>query len=70
MGADTEASYPGDELPGVWESLPFIEALKTGAPPEVETQPAAVSAVVEERAINDLPLNGRRVKTSVLPDSS
>jgi dihydropyrimidine dehydrogenase (NAD+) subunit PreT len=35
MGADTEASYPGDELPGVWESLPFIEALKTGAPPDV-----------------------------------
>jgi glutamate synthase (NADPH/NADH) small chain len=35
MGADTEASYPGDELPGVWESLPFIEALKTGAPPAV-----------------------------------
>ena len=22
--------YPGDELDGVWESLPFIEALKTG----------------------------------------
>jgi glutamate synthase (NADPH/NADH) small chain len=35
MGADTEASYPGDDLPGVWESLPFIEALKSGAPPEV-----------------------------------
>jgi dihydropyrimidine dehydrogenase (NAD+) subunit PreT len=35
MGADTEATYPGDELHGVWESLPFIEALKTGAPPEV-----------------------------------
>jgi dihydropyrimidine dehydrogenase (NAD+) subunit PreT len=35
MGADADISYPGDELPGVWESLPFIEALKTGAPPEV-----------------------------------
>jgi glutamate synthase (NADPH/NADH) small chain len=35
MGADTEARYPGDDLPAVWESLPFIEALKTGAPPEV-----------------------------------
>jgi dihydropyrimidine dehydrogenase (NAD+) subunit PreT len=35
MGADAEVSYPGDELPGVWESLPFIEALKTGARPRV-----------------------------------
>ena len=35
MGPDTAVSYPGDELSGVWESLPFIEALKTGAPPSV-----------------------------------
>jgi dihydropyrimidine dehydrogenase (NAD+) subunit PreT len=35
MGADTEISYPGDELPGVWESLSFIERLKTGKPPRV-----------------------------------
>ncbi len=35
LGADTEISYPGDELPGVWESLPFIEAIKTGEPPAV-----------------------------------
>jgi glutamate synthase (NADPH/NADH) small chain len=35
MGADAEVSYPGDDLPGVWDSLPFIEALKTGSPPEV-----------------------------------
>ena len=35
LGADTEVSYPGDELPGVWESLPFIEAIKTGSPPQV-----------------------------------
>jgi glutamate synthase (NADPH/NADH) small chain len=34
MGPDTDVSYPGDDLPGVWESLPFIEALKTGTPPE------------------------------------
>jgi dihydropyrimidine dehydrogenase (NAD+) subunit PreT len=27
--------YPGDELPGVWESLPFIEAIKTGNAPEI-----------------------------------
>lgn len=37
MGADADVSYPGDELPGVWESLPFIEALKTGSPPSVGT---------------------------------
>ena len=35
MGADADVSYPGDELPGVWESLPFIEALKVGVPPSV-----------------------------------
>ena len=35
MGPDVDVRYPGDELPGVWESLPFIEALKTGAPPDV-----------------------------------
>jgi dihydropyrimidine dehydrogenase (NAD+) subunit PreT len=35
MGPDTAVAYPGDELPGVWESLPFIEALKTGMPPSV-----------------------------------
>ena len=32
----------------------------SGEPPLVETQPNAVSAVVDERAIQDLPLNGRR----------
>jgi len=35
LGPDTEVSYPGDDLPGVWNSLPFIEALKTGSPPRV-----------------------------------
>ncbi|HEY1270870.1 MAG TPA: TonB-dependent receptor, partial [Terriglobales bacterium] len=32
----------------------------SGTPPLVETQPSAVSAVIDERAIADLPLNGRR----------
>src|SRR5262249_52792451 len=32
----------------------------TGDVPMVETQPSAVSSVVEERAIQDLPLNGQR----------
>jgi dihydropyrimidine dehydrogenase (NAD+) subunit PreT len=35
MGADAEVRYPGDELAGVWDSLPFIEAIKTGCPPPV-----------------------------------
>jgi glutamate synthase (NADPH/NADH) small chain len=35
MGADADVRYPGDDLPGVWRSLPFIEALKTGSPPAV-----------------------------------
>ena len=33
MGADTDVSYEGDDLQGVWESLPFIERLKTGRLP-------------------------------------
>ena len=32
----------------------------SGAPSLVETVPSAVSAVIDEKAINDLPLNGRR----------
>jgi hypothetical protein len=32
----------------------------SGAPPLVDTQPSAISAVIDERAISDLPLNGRR----------
>ncbi len=35
LGADADVRYPGDELPGVWESLPFIEAVKTGEAPEI-----------------------------------
>jgi hypothetical protein len=32
----------------------------SGAPPLVETQPSGVSSLIDERAINELPLNGRR----------
>jgi dihydropyrimidine dehydrogenase (NAD+) subunit PreT len=32
MGADVDVSYEGDDLQGIWESLPFIEHLKTGRP--------------------------------------
>jgi dihydropyrimidine dehydrogenase (NAD+) subunit PreT len=35
MGPDTAISFPGDNLPGVWDSLPFIEAIKTGFTPEI-----------------------------------
>jgi dihydropyrimidine dehydrogenase (NAD+) subunit PreT len=35
MGADTDARFPGDGLPGVWDSLPFIEAVKSDEPPAV-----------------------------------
>jgi NADPH-dependent glutamate synthase beta subunit-like oxidoreductase len=30
MGADAAVRLPGAGLPGVWDSLPFIEAQKTG----------------------------------------
>jgi dihydropyrimidine dehydrogenase (NAD+) subunit PreT len=42
MGADADVAYEGDYLEGVWESLPFIEQLKTGSPPEVGTRVAVV----------------------------
>ncbi len=35
MGGDVDLALPGDDLEGVWESLPFIEALKTGSAPAV-----------------------------------
>jgi dihydropyrimidine dehydrogenase (NAD+) subunit PreT len=42
LGADADVRYPGDELPGVWDSLPFIEQLKTGEPPEVGNAVAVI----------------------------
>jgi dihydropyrimidine dehydrogenase (NAD+) subunit PreT len=42
MGADADVSYPGDDLPGVWESLPFIEAIKEGEPPSVGRRVAVI----------------------------
>ena len=35
MGDDAQAHILGDDLDGVWNSLPFIEAIKTGSPPVV-----------------------------------
>jgi dihydropyrimidine dehydrogenase (NAD+) subunit PreT len=35
LGEDVDPAYPGDHLPGVWNSLPFIQAIKTGWPLEV-----------------------------------
>ena len=34
--------YPGDDLAGVWDSLPFIERLKTGEPPEIGSAAAVI----------------------------
>jgi dihydropyrimidine dehydrogenase (NAD+) subunit PreT len=42
MGADVDVAYEGDDLDGVWESLPFIERLKTGAPPAVGERVAVI----------------------------
>ena len=42
MGADAAPQLPGDDLPGVWRSLPFIEKLKTGAPPQVGRSVAVI----------------------------
>jgi dihydropyrimidine dehydrogenase (NAD+) subunit PreT len=42
LGADTSPHLPGDDLAGVWSSLPFIEALKTGAPPPIGRNVAVI----------------------------
>lgn len=42
MGNDVDVRYPGDTLPGVWHSLPFIEAIKTGRPPRVGRRAAVI----------------------------
>jgi dihydropyrimidine dehydrogenase (NAD+) subunit PreT len=42
MGADLDVAYEGDDLEGVWESLPFIEKLKTGKPPAVGERVAVI----------------------------
>jgi glutamate synthase (NADPH/NADH) small chain len=42
MGEDVDVSYPGDDLPGVWRSLPFIEAIKVGRPPQVGRRVAVI----------------------------
>jgi dihydropyrimidine dehydrogenase (NAD+) subunit PreT len=34
-GPDTDVAYPGDDLPGVWNSLDFIARIKVGASPPV-----------------------------------
>jgi Carboxypeptidase regulatory-like domain len=44
--------------------LPVAGARETitvaGEPPMVETQPSAISSVIDERVLTELPLNGRR----------
>ena len=42
MGADLDVAYEGDGLDGVWESLQFIESLKTGAPPALGERVAVI----------------------------
>jgi dihydropyrimidine dehydrogenase (NAD+) subunit PreT len=42
MGADADVHYPGEHLSGVWESLPFIEALKCGRAPQVGRRVAVI----------------------------
>jgi dihydropyrimidine dehydrogenase (NAD+) subunit PreT len=42
MGVDAAPHLPGDDLDGVWRSLPFIEKLKTGTPPSVGRSVAVI----------------------------
>ena len=42
MGGDVDVRYEGDGLAGVWSSLPFIEAIKTGAAPHIGRHVAVI----------------------------
>jgi len=42
VGKDVSPEIPGGELHGVWDSLPFIEALKTGSPPHPGTHTVVI----------------------------
>jgi len=42
MGPDVEQPYPGDDLPGVWNSLEFIEAIKLRHMTEVGRRVAVI----------------------------
>ncbi|MGH2931779.1 MAG: NAD(P)-dependent oxidoreductase [Gaiellaceae bacterium] len=42
MGPDTRISCPGRDLTGVWDSLPFIEAIKTGAPLDIGSRAVVI----------------------------
>lgn len=42
MGPDASPGYPGDDLAGVWSSLPFIESVKTGQPVDVGERVAVI----------------------------
>lgn len=63
LGSDAEAPYPGDHLPGVWDSLPFIEALKVGHAPRVGAHVLVVGGgnTAIDIAREALRLGGRQV---------
>lgn len=42
LGEDVDVNYPGEDLPGVWQSLEFIEAIKTGNIPKVGHKVAVI----------------------------
>lgn len=42
LGKDIELNYPGEKLLGVWDSLDFIESIKTGSVPAVGEKVAVI----------------------------
>jgi glutamate synthase (NADPH/NADH) small chain len=42
LGRDVDPELPGSELPGVWRSLEFVEALKSGNPPAVGSRAVVI----------------------------
>jgi glutamate synthase (NADPH/NADH) small chain len=64
MGADADVEYEGDALEGVWESLPFIERLKTGAAPEIGSRVAVIGG---GNTAVDVAVEAKRLGADVSP---
>jgi glutamate synthase (NADPH/NADH) small chain len=62
MGADADVAYEGDDLDGVWESLPFIEGLKTGRLPHIG---ACVAVIGGGNTAIDVAVEAKRLGADV-----
>ena len=63
LGDDTDAGIPGSDLDGVWASLLFIEAIKTGEPPAIGDEVVVIGGgnTAVDVAVEARRLGARRV---------